>query len=97
MEAVAQRSAMVKVWVGLLALTAIEVVLAYVQLGPVLMLVLLLGFSVAKAAMIVGWFMHLKFDPPALGWMLMPALVATIVVMAAYLLPDGYLLLNNRP
>ena len=97
MENTAQRPLMVKVWIGLLALTLIEVLLAYVQLQPTLMLTLLMGFSAVKAAMIMAYFMHLKFDPPALTWLLVPALVATIVVLLAYLLPDGYLLLENRP
>jgi len=81
---------MVKVWIGLLVLTAVEVLLAYVQLGQALMLTLLMGFSLVKAWMIVGYFMHLKFDRPALGWMLLPAFVACVVVMLAYLLPDGF-------
>lgn len=88
---------MVKVWIGLLALTLVEVVLAYVQLRQTLMLTLLLGFSLVKAAMIMGWFMHLKFDRPALGWMLVPAFIAMVAVLLAYLLPDSYLLLENRP
>lgn len=97
MEQASQRPLMVKVWIGLLALTLIEVVLAYVQLDQTLMLTLLMGFSLVKAAMIMAYFMHLKFDRPALSWMLVPALVAMIVVLLAYLLPDGYLLLHNRP
>jgi caa(3)-type oxidase subunit IV len=88
---------MLKVWAGLLALTLIEVLLAYVQLAPGLMLALLMTFSVAKAAMIMGYFMHLKFDKPALTWMLAPPLVACIVVMIAYLLPDSLRLLSLRP
>lgn len=80
---------MLKVWAGLLALTLIEVLLAYVHVAQGLMLALLMTFSVAKAAMIMGYFMHLKFDKPALTWMLVPPLVACIVVMIAYLLPDS--------
>lgn len=92
-----QRPLMIKVWIGLLALTVIEVVLAYVQVGPVLMLTALMGFSLAKAAMIMAYFMHLKYDKPALTWMLVPALVACILILLAYLLPDGYRLLEYRP
>ena len=88
---------MLKVWAGLLALTAIEVLLAYVHVAPGLMLALLMTFSVAKAAMIMGYFMHLKFDKPALTWMLVPPLVACIVVMIAYLLPDSLRALSLRP
>lgn len=88
---------MLKVWAGLLALTLIEVLLAYIQLAPGLMLTLLMAFSVAKAAMIMGYFMHLKFDKPALTWMLVPPLIACIVVMIAYLLPDSMRALSLRP
>ena len=88
---------MIRVWCGLLALTLVEVVLAYVQLTPGLMLTLLMGFSVVKAAMIMAYFMHLKFDKPALSWMLVPPLVAMIVALIAYLLPDGYRMLEFRP
>ena len=88
---------MIRVWCGLLALTLVEVVLAYVQLTPGLMLTLLMGFSVVKAAMIMAYFMHLKFDKPALSWMLVPPLVAMIVVLIAYLLPDGFRALEFRP
>jgi len=96
MEA-ASKSLMIKVWIGLLALTLVEVVLAYVQLGQTLMLTLLMGFSLVKAAMIMAYFMHLKFDRPALSWMLVPPLVASIVVLLAYMLPDGFRALEMRP
>lgn len=88
---------MIRVWCGLLGLTLVEVVLAYVQLTPGLMLTLLMGFSLVKAAMIMAYFMHLKFDRPALSWMLVPPLVAMVVVLIAYLLPDGFRALEFRP
>ena len=97
MEQASQRPLMIKVWIGLLVLTLIEVALAYVQLAPSVMLTLLTGFSLVKAAMIMAYFMHLKFDRPALSWMLVPAIVALIVVLLAFLLPDSYLLLRDRP
>ena len=88
---------MIKVWVGLLALTLVEVVLAYIQLGQGLMLTLLMSFSVIKAGMIMAWFMHLKYDRPALTWLLVPAFVGLVIVLIGLLLPDSYLLLENRP
>ncbi len=97
MEQTSQRPLMIKVWVGLLALTLLEVVLAYVQLSQGLMLTLLLGFSAVKAAMIMAYFMHLKFDRPALSWMLVPPFVAMVIALLAYLLPDSYLILGSRP
>ena len=93
----ATQGLMLKVWAGLLALTLIEVLLAYVHLAPGLMLALLMIFSVAKAAMIMGYFMHLKFDKPVLTWMLVPPLVACIVVMIVYLVPDSLRALSLRP
>jgi cytochrome c oxidase subunit IV len=48
-----------------------------------------MGFSLVKAWMIVGYFMHLKFDRPALSWMLLPPFIACVVVLLAYLLPDA--------
>ena len=89
-----RRAMMVKVWVGLLALTLVEVLLAYIQLQPTLMLALLMVFSLVKAAMIMAYFMHLKFDRPALTWMLVPPLVGCIVVLIAYLAPDSLLILE---
>ena len=86
---------MVRVWLGLLGLTAAEVALAYIQVVPWLMLALLLGFSVVKAAMIMAYFMHLKYDPPALAWMLAPPLAALLVVLIASLAPDSLLLLEE--
>ncbi len=88
---------MLKVWAGLLGLTLAEIVLAYVQLAPGLMLTLLMVFSIAKAAMIMAYFMHLKFDEPALSWMLVPPLIACIVALAVYLLPDSLRALELRP
>lgn len=96
-DAQSSRGLMLKVWAGLLGLTFIEILLAYVQLTPGLMLTLLMLFSVVKAAMIMAYFMHLKFDKPALSWMLIPPLVVCIVVLAAYLLPDSLRALELRP
>ena len=42
------------VWIFLLAFTGIEVLLAYEQVTPVIMLVVLIGLSVVKAALEVG-------------------------------------------
>ena len=51
------------VWGALLILTAIEVALGYKQVfSPVRMLEVLLLLSVIKSALIIGYFMHLKFE-----------------------------------
>ena len=87
-----------KIWLGLLAFTALEVVLAYVQIaGAMLMLVILLVLSLIKAAMIMACFMHLKFDHPQLSWIVVAPAVACIVIMCGYFFPDSFRLLELRP
>ena len=50
------------VWSGLLVLTIAEVILAYMALSVGLMLTLLISFSLLKTALIVAYFMHLRFE-----------------------------------
>ncbi|MBA3806074.1 MAG: cytochrome C oxidase subunit IV family protein, partial [Acidobacteria bacterium] len=50
------------VWGWLLLLTAVEVFLAYIQVSLLIMLTILIGLSVIKAALIVAYFMHLRFE-----------------------------------
>ncbi len=87
-----------KIWVGLLAFTALEVVLAYVQMaGPMTMLAILMVLSLIKAAMIMACFMHLKFDHPGLSWIVVTPAVACIMIMCGYFFPDSFRLLDLRP
>jgi len=74
-----------KIWVALLVLTAIEVYLCYIQLATVLMLTLLVGLSVIKAAMIIAYFMHLKFERFSLFLTLFPMLIFCILLMLIFL------------
>jgi cytochrome c oxidase subunit 4 len=84
------------VWFWLLALTAVEVFLGYKQLELKLMLVLLMGLSVIKAALIIAYFMHLRYERASMAAILMPALVIVIVLMNIFL-PDSIRLLHMRP
>ena len=84
------------VWFWLLALTAVEVFLAYEQLPLTTMLFLLLGLSLVKAALIIAYFMHLRFEKASMAWTLMPPLVICICLMIAFSFPDGLRLLNMR-
>ena len=67
------------VWILLLIFTGIEVLLAYEQVNPVLMLTILVGLSVVKAALIIAYFMHLKFERFSLFLTLFPMLIFCIV------------------
>ncbi|MDT7542601.1 MAG: cytochrome c oxidase subunit [Acidobacteriota bacterium] len=73
---------------GLLALTIVEVILAYIQMSLKPMLAILIGLSLIKAAMILGYFMHLKYERMSLVFTLIPALVICICLMFI-LFPDS--------
>ena len=84
------------VWGWLLALTGVEVFLAYEKLALHIMLVLLLGLSIVKAGLIMAYFMHLRFEKTSLVLTLVPALVIVISLLAIFF-PDSLRLLHMRP
>jgi len=69
------------VWFGLLGLTVLEVILAYRQLPLETMLSILMTLSVIKAALIIAYFMHLRYEQPSLFVTLIPALVFILIMM----------------
>ena len=85
------------VWLWLVGITGIEVFLAYEHLRPDLMLTILLGLSVIKAALIMAYFMHLKFEKFTLVLWLVPALVFCICMLLIFFFPDSFRLLHMRP
>lgn len=86
-----------QVWAWLLALTAIEVFLAYLRLHPSLMLTILVGLSLIKSALIISYFMHLRFERLGLFLLIIPALVFCICVMLIVFFPDARRLVELRP
>jgi caa(3)-type oxidase subunit IV len=84
------------IWGALLALTAFEVFLAYIQIPLTLMLIILMGASIIKAALIVAYFMHLKFERLSLIMTIVPTLVV-LLCLFAILFPDSFRLHNMRP
>jgi cytochrome c oxidase subunit 4 len=84
------------VLMGLLVLTLVEVVLAYFKVPLHIMLTLLIGLSLIKAAMIMAYFMHLKYERMSLVFTLIPALVICICLMFI-LFPDSNRNRNLRP
>jgi cytochrome c oxidase subunit 4 len=75
----------------------VEVFLAYLRLAPVLMLTILVGLSLIKAALIVSYFMHLRFERLGLFLLLVPAMVFCICMMLIMFFPDSVRLLQMRP
>lgn len=73
------------VWISLLVLTAVEVFLAYNQFfTPGHMLSILMALSVVKSALIIGWFMHLKYEYGPMRFVLMASLTACLVLMVVF-------------
>ncbi len=79
----------VSIWIWLLVLTAIEVLLAYKPMSLILMLTILMGLSIIKAALIVAYFMHLKFERLSLILTIVPMLVVCICLLFVFF-PDSF-------
>ena len=83
------------VWGWLLLLTALEVFLGYIHLPVTYMLVILMGASIIKAALIVAYFMHLRFERINLILTIVPALVICICLLLVFF-PDSFRSKNLR-
>lgn len=77
------------VLLGLLVLTVVEVFLAYIHVPLHIMLTLLIGLSLVKAAMIVAYFMHLRFERMSLVLTLVPTL-AICICLLFIVFPDSF-------
>jgi cytochrome c oxidase subunit 4 len=95
-HAVGSTKLFVMVWVWLAVITFIEVFLAYERLRPGLMLSLLVVLSVVKAALIVSYFMHLKYEKISLALLLIPAAIFCICMIIIFFMPDSARLLQMR-
>jgi len=85
-----------KIWAWLLVLTGFEVFLAYIQFSLSVMLVLLMGISFVKAALIMAYFMHLRFEKRTLVLTLVPALIVVASTLSVFF-PDSIRLLHMKP
>jgi|SRR5271169_1434008 cytochrome c oxidase subunit IV len=85
------------VWIGLVAITFLEVFLAYMHLPATLMLSLLVILSVVKAALIMAIFMHLKYEKFSLVLLLIPATIFCLCMMFIFFFPEAFRLLQMRP
>src|SRR5262249_285558 len=83
------------IWIWLLALTGFEVFLGYIHLPVVYMLVILMGVSIIKAALIVAYFMHLRFERLNLILTIVPAVVIAICLLLVFF-PDSFRAKNLR-
>jgi len=79
----------ISIWGWLVALTLVEIFLAYKPMPIHLMLIVLLGLSIIKAALIVAYFMHLRFERLNLILTIVPALVICICLLLVFF-PDSF-------
>ena len=76
------------IWVWLVLITGVEIFLAYKPMPIRLMLMVLLGLSIIKAALIVAYFMHLKFERLSLILTIVPMLIVCICLLFVFF-PDS--------
>jgi cytochrome c oxidase subunit IV len=69
------------VWIGLILIVGLEVFLTYEHLPAGTLLACLLGLAFIEAGLGVMYFMHLRYERPALFWSLIPYLVFALVMM----------------
>ena len=80
----------IQIAVLLTIITIVEVVLLYlpdmgVPVGGTVLVILFAGLSVAKFLVVVGYYMHLKFDPPFFRRIFGFALFVALTVATAYI------------
>ena len=81
------------VWAALLIMTGIEVYLAYQNMELIRMLSILMGLSLIKAALIIAYFMHMKFEVSPMKWVTMSSLAFCLAMMLVFL-PDAFRILH---
>jgi cytochrome c oxidase subunit IV len=76
-------------WLALLGLTAVMLGIEFATWPRWILLSVLLSAMLAKAVMIAGTFMHLRFERPALIWIVSASLFATALVLFLFLAADA--------
>ena len=80
----------IQIAVILTIITAVEVFVLYLpemglDISGSILVAMFLVLSVAKFLLVVGWYMHLKFDPPMYRRMFGFALVVALTVATAFI------------
>jgi len=71
----------------LLALTILEIGVIYLNIHRLVIIILLVGFALAKAALVAMYFMHLRFEKPTLAMIAVTPLIICLFLILM-LLPD---------
>ncbi|MCS7229410.1 MAG: cytochrome C oxidase subunit IV family protein [Candidatus Kryptonium sp.] len=84
-----------RVWFQLLAITIVEILVAFLPISHSLMALLFTIMALMKAVLIAGYFMHLKFEKIGFIYSIVLPLII-LVALAAALIPDGSVALLMR-
>jgi cytochrome c oxidase subunit 4 len=78
------------VYLSLVVLTLMELGVIYLPLGRAGIILILVAFALAKLAIVVMYYMHLKFEPRLYTWVFIAPLpfVAMIAVAVWFLSPS---------
>jgi len=60
---------------------------------PKRMLVILMGLSLVKATLIIGYFMHMKYEVSRMKWLTMCSLVFCLAMMMVFF-PDAFRIIS---
>lgn len=71
----------------LLALTILEIAVIYMPIARIIIVILLVGLALSKAALVALYFMHLKFERVTLGLIALTPLILCVFLILM-LLPD---------
>ncbi len=71
----------------LLALTIIEIAVIYMPMAKFIIVILLVGLALSKAALVALYFMHLKFERLTLGLIALTPLILCVFLILM-LFPD---------
>lgn len=76
----------------LAVITAAEVAVTYIDVLDAAVAPLLLVMAAAKFAIVVGWFMHLRFDAPLYRRLFLIGVIAAPILFGAVLFTFGVLI-----
>ena len=71
----------------LLALTILEIAVIYMPMARLIIVILLVGMALSKAALVAMYFMHLKFERLTLGVIALTPLILCVFLILM-LFPD---------
>jgi cytochrome c oxidase subunit 4 len=71
----------IAVWVGLAVLTVVEVAVVYLHLPRRLMVVALVFLALWKAMLVALYFMHLRFEPKRLLYVVLAPLPLAVILV----------------